>query len=77
MKIDGCCILLTKTRMTLPAWHEEPIGKHHERIAFNCGDEALNQFYIVMQGRVMKREEQNLMLLFLIATIKSTWILLS
>ncbi|PTN09708.1 GNAT family N-acetyltransferase [Nitrosomonas aestuarii] len=30
--------------MTLPAWHEEPIGKHHDRIAFNCGDEALNQF---------------------------------
>ncbi len=28
----------------LPIWHEEPIGKHHDRDAFNCGDEALNQF---------------------------------
>ncbi|OCA56392.1 acetyltransferase [Photorhabdus namnaonensis] len=30
--------------MTLPIWHEEPIGKHHDRGAFDCGDEALNQF---------------------------------
>ena len=28
----------------LPIWHEEPIGKHHDRGAFDCGDEALNQF---------------------------------
>nr|WP_283258157.1 GNAT family N-acetyltransferase [Photorhabdus luminescens] len=28
----------------LPIWHEEPIGKHHDRSAFDCGDEALNQF---------------------------------
>ncbi|EMQ2878897.1 GNAT family N-acetyltransferase [Vibrio navarrensis] len=28
----------------LPIWHEEPIGKHHDRDVFNCGDEALNQF---------------------------------
>ncbi len=28
----------------LPIWHEEPIGKHHNRDAFDCGDEALNQF---------------------------------
>ena len=28
----------------LPIWHEEPIGKHHDRAAFDCGDEALNQF---------------------------------
>ena len=28
----------------LPTWHEEPIGKHHDRAAFDCGDEALNQF---------------------------------
>lgn len=28
----------------LPIWHEEAIGKHHDRGAFNCGDEALNQF---------------------------------
>ena len=30
--------------MTLPPWYEEPIGKHHNRAAFNCGDDALNQF---------------------------------
>lgn len=28
----------------LPIWHEEPIGKHHDRGAFDSGDEALNQF---------------------------------
>lgn len=28
----------------LPIWHEEPIGKHHDRDAFDCGDGALNQF---------------------------------
>lgn len=28
----------------LPIWHEEPIGKHHDCGAFDCGDEALNQF---------------------------------
>jgi GNAT superfamily N-acetyltransferase len=26
------------------AWHEEPIGKKHDREAFDCGDEALNEF---------------------------------
>ncbi len=30
--------------MMLPAWHEEPIAKHHDRIAFDCGDAALNEF---------------------------------
>ncbi len=31
--------------MTLPAWHEEPITKSHDRrSAFDCGDEALNEF---------------------------------
>jgi len=25
-------------------WHEEPIHKKHDREAFDCGDEALNQF---------------------------------
>ncbi len=30
--------------MTLPIWHEEPIAKHHNRAAFDCGDGALNQF---------------------------------
>ncbi len=30
--------------MNLPAWHEEPIGKRHDRESFDCGEEALNGF---------------------------------
>jgi Predicted acyltransferase len=30
--------------MTLPPWHEEPIGKQHNRGAFDCGDDPLNDF---------------------------------
>ena len=30
--------------MMLPAWHEEPINKYHDRSTFDCGDAALNQF---------------------------------
>ena len=30
--------------MTLPAWHEEPIDKRHDRAAFECGDTDLNSF---------------------------------
>jgi GNAT superfamily N-acetyltransferase len=30
--------------MSVAAWHEEPIGKHHDRDAFDCGEEALNEF---------------------------------
>jgi GNAT superfamily N-acetyltransferase len=30
--------------VTLPAWHEEPISKTHDRDAFDCGDDALNDF---------------------------------
>jgi GNAT superfamily N-acetyltransferase len=26
------------------AWREEPIGKKHDRDAFDCGEEALNEF---------------------------------
>jgi GNAT superfamily N-acetyltransferase len=26
------------------AWHEEPISKKHDRKAFDCGEEALNEF---------------------------------
>jgi GNAT superfamily N-acetyltransferase len=26
------------------AWHEEPIHKKHDREAFDCGEEALNEF---------------------------------
>ena len=28
----------------LPAWHEEPINKTHDREGFDCGEEALNEF---------------------------------
>jgi GNAT superfamily N-acetyltransferase len=28
----------------LPAWHEEPITKHHDRQSFDCGDAELNEF---------------------------------
>lgn len=30
--------------MSVPAWHEEPIGRQHDREAFDCGDAALNEF---------------------------------
>jgi GNAT superfamily N-acetyltransferase len=30
--------------MTLPAWHEEPISRSHDRKTFDCGDAALNGF---------------------------------
>jgi len=30
--------------MSLPHWHEEPIGKRHDREAFDCGETALNEF---------------------------------
>ncbi len=30
--------------MKLPGWHEEPIGKTHDRAGFDCGDLALNEF---------------------------------
>jgi GNAT superfamily N-acetyltransferase len=30
--------------MTLPAWHEEPIARKHDRRAFDCGDTVLNEF---------------------------------
>ena len=26
------------------AWHEEPVGKQHDRDSFDCGEEVLNQF---------------------------------
>ena len=28
----------------MAAWHEEPIDKRHDREAFDCGEEALNEF---------------------------------
>jgi len=30
--------------MTVPAWHEEPVAKKHDRKAFDCGQEDLNRF---------------------------------
>ena len=30
--------------MMLPAWHEEPISRKHDRNAFDCGDTAMNEF---------------------------------
>lgn len=30
--------------MTLPAWHEEPVSKKHDRKSFDCGDAELNEF---------------------------------
>jgi GNAT superfamily N-acetyltransferase len=30
--------------MNLTAWHEEPISKQHNREAFDCGEEASNEF---------------------------------
>jgi predicted GNAT family N-acyltransferase len=30
--------------MALPPWCEEAIAKHHDRAAFDCGDQALNEF---------------------------------
>ena len=30
--------------MSLTAWHEEPIDKKHNREAFDCGEEPLNEF---------------------------------
>ena len=30
--------------MSVTAWHEEPIGKQHDREAFDCGEAALNEF---------------------------------
>jgi GNAT superfamily N-acetyltransferase len=30
--------------MSVTAWHGEPIGKMHDRQAFDCGEPALNEF---------------------------------
>ena len=30
--------------MTIATWHEEPISRKHDREAFDCGEEALNEF---------------------------------
>lgn len=30
--------------MSILDWHEEPIGRHHDRKSFDCGDAELNRF---------------------------------
>jgi GNAT superfamily N-acetyltransferase len=30
--------------MSVPAWHEEPISRKHDRKSFDCGDPAMNDF---------------------------------
>ena len=30
--------------MSVPAWHEEAIGRHHDRKRFDCGNDELNRF---------------------------------
>lgn len=30
--------------MSIPVWHEEPIGKRHDLDAFDCGEAPLNEF---------------------------------
>ena len=32
--------------MTLPAWHEEPVSRKHDRKAFDCGDAAMSDFLL-------------------------------
>ncbi|HET8548838.1 MAG TPA: hypothetical protein VFL57_12565 [Bryobacteraceae bacterium] len=29
--------------MSIPAWHEEPISRKHDRDSFDCGEEPLNE----------------------------------
>ena len=40
--------------MRIPAWHEEPISKQHDRETFDCGEEALNEF---LQRHARKNHE--------------------
>jgi len=40
--------------MILPAWHEEPIDKKHDRKGFDCGQSELNAF---LQQRARKSHE--------------------
>jgi GNAT superfamily N-acetyltransferase len=30
--------------VSIPAWHEEPIGKSHDRTGFDCGEAQLSEF---------------------------------
>ena len=31
--------------MSVPLWHEEAIGRHHDRKSFDCGNSELNSFF--------------------------------
>ena len=42
--------------MSLPAWHEEPISKEHDRGGFDCGDPDMNVF---LARYVRQSHEQN------------------
>jgi hypothetical protein len=42
--------------VTLPAWHEEPVGRSHDRRSFDCGDADLNAF---LQRFARQGHEQN------------------
>ena len=41
--------------MSIADWREEPVAKSHDRAAFDCGDEALNQF---LRNHARKAHEQ-------------------
>ena len=45
--------------MTGLTWEEAPIGKQHDRAAFDCGDADLNLFCKNLRGRIMKAAAQN------------------
>ncbi|QLF70876.1 GNAT family N-acetyltransferase [Peteryoungia desertarenae] len=32
--------------MRIPHWHEEPIGKSHDRASFDCGNAQMNEFLL-------------------------------
>lgn len=42
--------------MTIPAWHEEPISKSHDRQDFDCGDADMNEF---LRRYARQSHEQN------------------
>ncbi|WP_206245216.1 GNAT family N-acetyltransferase [Novosphingobium terrae] len=42
--------------MSLPQWREEAIAKSHDRQAFDCGDEAMNEF---LRRYARQSHEQN------------------
>ncbi|MDD2808912.1 GNAT family N-acetyltransferase [Rhodoferax sp.] len=48
--------------MKLPAWHEEPIAKQHDRQAFDCGQTELNVF---LQSHARQSHERGAVKTFL------------